>query len=86
MTTTLGIIGSGMIGSTVARLAADAGLDVILSNSRPQTLSGLVADLGTRARATSVTETAQAADLIVTAVPLGAVAKSSPPTPSPDSR
>ncbi|MFI5621578.1 NADPH-dependent F420 reductase [Streptomyces sp. NPDC051567] len=65
-----------MIGGTVARLAVDAGLDVVLSNSRdPQTLSDLVADLGTRVRAASVTETAQAADLVVAAVPLGAIGK-----------
>ena len=37
--TTLGLIGSGSIGSTVARLAVDAGHDVVLSNSRgPETL------------------------------------------------
>ena len=40
---TLGLIGSGHIGGTLARLAVDAGLDVVLSNSRgPQTLSDLV--------------------------------------------
>ncbi|MEU3598614.1 NAD(P)-binding domain-containing protein [Streptomyces sp. NPDC006798] len=76
MTRTLGIIGSGMIGGTVARLAADAGLDVILSNSRgPRTLADLAADLGPRVRAASVTEAARAADLIVAAVPLGAVGR-----------
>ena len=32
--TTLGLIGSGRIGSTVAWLAVDAGFDVVLSNSR----------------------------------------------------
>ena len=31
---TLGLIGSGNIGGTLARLAVDAGLDVVLSNSR----------------------------------------------------
>jgi predicted dinucleotide-binding enzyme len=38
--TTIGLIGSGHIGSTVARLAVDAGHDVVLSNSRgPETLT-----------------------------------------------
>jgi 8-hydroxy-5-deazaflavin:NADPH oxidoreductase len=47
--TTIGLIGSGNIGSTVARLAVDAGHDVVLSNSRgPETLSDLVAELGPR--------------------------------------
>ena len=49
---TLGLIGSGNIGSALARLAVDAGLDVVLSNSRgPQTLSGLANELGPQARA-----------------------------------
>jgi 8-hydroxy-5-deazaflavin:NADPH oxidoreductase len=44
---TIGLIGSGLIGSTVARLAVAAGHDVVLSNRRgPETLSGLVAELG----------------------------------------
>ena len=43
---TLGFIGSGNIGGTLARLAVDAGLDVVLSNSRgPQTLSDLMDEL-----------------------------------------
>jgi len=50
--TTIGLIGAGNIGSTVAKLAVDAGHDVILSNSRgPETLTDLVAELGPRARA-----------------------------------
>ncbi|MCI2424092.1 NAD(P)-binding domain-containing protein [Saccharopolyspora sp. K220] len=48
---TLGLIGSGFIGGTVARLAVGAGLDVVLSNSRgPQSLAGLVDELGPQAR------------------------------------
>ena len=50
--TTWGFIGSGNIGSTVARLAVAAGHDVVLSNSRgPQTLVDLVSELGPLARA-----------------------------------
>ncbi len=47
MNHTLGIIGSGNIGGAVARLAVDAGIDVVLSNSRgPETLRGLTGRLG----------------------------------------
>ena len=47
--TTIGLIGSGNIGGTVARLAVAAGYDVVLSNSRgPETLAELVAELGPR--------------------------------------
>ncbi|MGI8590738.1 MAG: NADPH-dependent F420 reductase [Nakamurella sp.] len=71
--TTLGLIGSGNIGSTVARLAVDAGYDVALSNSRgPETLADLVAELGSHARATTATEAAEAGDLVLVTVPLKA--------------
>lgn len=50
--TTIGFVGAGLIGSTVARLAVDAGHDVVLSNSRgPRTLEPLAIALGERARA-----------------------------------
>ncbi len=69
--TTIGLIGSGNIGSTVARLAVEAGYDVVLSNSRgPETLSDLVAQLGPRARAATAAEAAEAADVAVVTVPL----------------
>ena len=72
--TTLGILGSGNIGSTVARLALQAGYDVVLSNSRgPETLTDLVAELGPGARAATAAEAAEAGDLVLVTVPLKAV-------------
>jgi 8-hydroxy-5-deazaflavin:NADPH oxidoreductase len=69
---TIGLIGSGLIGSTVARLAIAQGHDVVLSNSRgPQTLADLVAELGPRARAGTAGEAAQAGDIVVVTVPFG---------------
>ena len=69
--TTIGLIGSGNIGSTLARLAVDAGHDVVLSNSRgPETLADLVAELGPRARAATAGEAAAAGCLVVVTVPL----------------
>jgi hypothetical protein len=71
--TTLGLIGSGRIGSTVARLALDAGHDVVLSNSRgPETLEDLVAELGPGARAAHGHECAVAGDLVLVSTPLTA--------------
>jgi 8-hydroxy-5-deazaflavin:NADPH oxidoreductase len=71
--TTLGLIGSGRIGSTVARLAIDAGQDVVLSNSRgPETLEELCAELGPQARAAHGAECAVAGDLVLVSVPLKA--------------
>lgn len=72
--TTIGFIGSGHIGSTVARLAIDAGHDVVMCNSRgPETLADLVAELGPHARAATPEDAARAADIAVVTVPLRAV-------------
>ena len=71
--TTWGIIGSGNIGSTVARLAVDAGHDVVLSNSRgPETLTDLVGSLDERARAATAEEAAEAGDVVLVTIPLKA--------------
>ncbi len=70
---TVGFIGSGHIGGTVARLAVTAGHSVILSNSRgPETLAGLVRGLGPTARAATGAEAAAAGDIVVVSIPLKA--------------
>jgi predicted dinucleotide-binding enzyme len=72
--TTIGFIGSGHIGSTLAKLAVDAGYDVVMSNSRgPETLQELVDELGPHARAATAEEAAEAGDLGVVTIPLKAV-------------
>jgi 8-hydroxy-5-deazaflavin:NADPH oxidoreductase len=69
--TTIGIIGAGHIGSQVARKAVELGYDVVISNSRgPETLQGLVAELGPKARAATAAEAAAAGDFAVVTVPL----------------
>ncbi|MFI6071759.1 NADPH-dependent F420 reductase [Actinoplanes sp. NPDC051343] len=71
--TTVGFIGSGNIGGVVAKLAVDAGYDVVLSNSRgPETLADLVASLGSKARAATAAEAAEAGDIVVVSVPFKA--------------
>jgi len=73
MNQTLGLIGSGNIGSALARLAVAAGMNVVLSNSRgPETLAELVTELGEQARAATPTEAARAGDLVVATIPLTA--------------
>lgn len=70
---TVGLIGSGHIGSTVARLGVAAGYGVVMSNSRgPQTLAELVNDLGPLARAADGEEAAREGDLVVVTIPLRA--------------
>ena len=69
--TTIGFIGSGHIGSQLARLAVSQGHDVVMSNTRgPASLAGLVAELGPHARAGTPAEAAAAADLAVVTIPL----------------
>ena len=65
---TVGIIGAGSIGAAFARRLAQANLPAILSNSRgPDSLVGLVADIGGPIRA-GTREEAAAQDLVLVAV------------------
>ena len=71
--TTLGLIGSGRIGITIAVLAIRAGHRVVLSNSRgPDSLAAAVAALGPRASAATTDAAATAGDLVVISIPVGA--------------
>jgi 8-hydroxy-5-deazaflavin:NADPH oxidoreductase len=68
---TIGFIGSGHIGSQVARVAVANGYNVVMSNSRgPATLADLVKELGPKARAATPEEAAKAGDIVVVTVPL----------------
>jgi len=68
---TIGFIGAGHIGSQLARLAVKNGHDVVVSNARgPDTLAGLVKELGPRARAGTPAEAAAAGDIVVVTIPL----------------
>ncbi|MBC9734501.1 NADPH-dependent F420 reductase [Nocardioides marmotae] len=72
--TTIGLIGSGNIGTAIARQAVAQGHDVVLSNSRgPETLADLVAELGPRARAATAQEAAEAGEVVVVTIPFHAV-------------
>ena len=65
----IGIIGSGAVGQAVATRALAVGIPVILSNSRgPDTLVGVVAELGSGASAGTVAE-ATDTDLVIVAIP-----------------
>ncbi|MFG2005001.1 NADPH-dependent F420 reductase [Spirillospora sp. NPDC048911] len=71
---TLGIIGSGSIGTAIARLAVAAGIPVVLANSRgPESLADLVSELGPPASAGTREQAAQAGELVVLSVPLTAI-------------
>jgi hypothetical protein len=64
----IGIIGSGGLGSNVARALANKGLSATISNRRgPDSLTALVAELGPTIKAGTVAEAA-AADMVLIAV------------------
>src|SRR3978361_244565 len=71
--TTVGFIGSGQLGSALARLAVEAGHQVVLSNSRgPETLAEIVRELGPRASAAASEDLAAAGDIVFVTVPVSA--------------
>jgi predicted dinucleotide-binding enzyme len=73
MTKTLGVIGAGNLGQALARQALRAGYEAVLSNSRgPESLRGLVTQLGDGASAGTVAQAAEG-DLVALAVPWSAI-------------
>jgi 8-hydroxy-5-deazaflavin:NADPH oxidoreductase len=69
----IGIIGAGKIGGTLARLFAQAGHDVAISNSRgPDTLGDLVEEIDHGVRAMTARDAAAFGELVVVSVPLHA--------------
>jgi 8-hydroxy-5-deazaflavin:NADPH oxidoreductase len=64
----IGIVGAGALGSNAARLLAKSGVSATIANSRsPQSLAGLVAELGPSIKAGTVEEAATA-DIVLVAV------------------
>ena len=69
----LGIIGAGLVGAGVARLAVAAGHQVTIANRRgPESLASLCADVGCEAGTSQ--DAAMAAELVLIAVPLSQLA------------
>lgn len=68
----IGVIGSGNIGATAAKLFAAAGHRVVISNSRgPETLEDLVEEIGPGVRAATVDEAAEFGEVVMEAIPFG---------------
>ena len=66
----IGIIGSGNMGATAARLFITAGHSVALSNSRgPKNLQSLVVELGSQAHTATVEDAAKFGELVLIAIP-----------------
>jgi 8-hydroxy-5-deazaflavin:NADPH oxidoreductase len=69
----IGIVGAGMIGSTLARLWVDAGHEVRLASRHPDALQPLVGKLGVRASAGTPSDAATFGDVVMLTVPLKAL-------------
>jgi 8-hydroxy-5-deazaflavin:NADPH oxidoreductase len=69
----IGIVGAGMIGSTVAKLWADAGHEVRLASRHPEDLRPLVERLGARASAGMPADAAAFGEVVMLTVPLAAI-------------
>ena len=64
----IGIIGAGDVGQTLAKLWIQAGHSVILSSRHPETLSSIIQELGSSAKAATVSQTAIEGDVLLLAV------------------
>jgi 8-hydroxy-5-deazaflavin:NADPH oxidoreductase len=72
--TTIGFIGSGNVGTNIAKAAIRSGYEVVLSNQRgPESLSELVGELGPHAKAAIPEGAAAESDFAVVAIPLSTV-------------
>lgn len=69
----IGIVGAGMIGSTVARLLAEGGHEVRLASRHLQELQSLVQELGKRASVGTPEEAVKFGEVVILTVPLAAV-------------
>jgi 8-hydroxy-5-deazaflavin:NADPH oxidoreductase len=69
----IGIIGAGMIGSTLAKLWADAGHTVLIASRHPEELEPLAEKLGKNASAGAPVDAAAFGEAILLTVPLVAV-------------
>src|SRR5918911_3664205 len=66
----IGIIGSGNIGGTAAKLFSNAGHDVAISNSRgPESLASFVNSIGPNIKAKTVEDAVKFGEVILLAIP-----------------
>ena len=69
----IGIIGTGEIGGTLARLWVAAGHEVLISSRHPDRLKALAASLGPKARAGTPRDAAVFGEVVLVSVPYGAL-------------
>lgn len=75
LNTKIGIIGAGMIGSNIGINLAKAGYPVMISSRHPEELKPILQDAGSNAQIGTVKEAAAFGNVIVLAIPFGAVSQ-----------
>src|ERR1700733_7268331 len=69
--TTIGVIGAGHIGRNFSIAAIARDHDIVISNATgPETLTDLIGELGSNARAATAADAAAAGDFVLLAIPL----------------
>lgn len=69
----IGVIGAGMIGSTVGKLWVEAGHDVRFATRHPEKLQSLVKSLGPHASSGTPEDAAKFGEVVMLSVPLAAI-------------
>ncbi|EIC83597.1 NADPH-dependent F420 reductase [Serratia sp. M24T3] len=69
----IGIIGGGQMGSTLGKLWVDAGYQVMFASRHPDELKSLASSLGHNTQVGTVQQATQFGDVVVMAVPYGAL-------------
>ena len=71
----IGIIGTGHIGGTLAKLWAAAGHELLISSRHPEELKDLARSLGPKVKAGTPREAAIFGDVVLISIPYGAMPK-----------
>ncbi|MBN8951889.1 MULTISPECIES: NADPH-dependent F420 reductase [unclassified Rhizobium] len=71
---TIAVIGTGNMGAGLARMLAEAGSDVVIGHHDPAKAAALAAELGANVEAGGVAAAVKLADIVILALPYGAVA------------
>jgi predicted dinucleotide-binding enzyme len=69
----IGIVGAGMLGSTIARLWANAGYEIQIASRHPEQLEPLAERLGTSASTGTPVQAATFGEVVMVAVPVAAI-------------
>lgn len=71
----IAVIGTGNMGAGLARLLAGAGSDVVIGHRDPAKAASLAAELGANVEAGGIAAAVKFADIVILALPYGAVAE-----------